>query len=91
MEGKLISRNVTVDGHRTSLRLEGSTWAALDQVCAVENFTIHTLCTMIECFRHGSSRTSMVRAFIVTYFRTAANSGNGLRGGIASKILQSTD
>ena len=88
MQGKLVSRNVTVGGHRTSLRLGGATWAALDQICALGQNTIHELCTMIERFRHGSSRTSMVRAFIVSYFRTAANDGGEMQGGILPKLLE---
>lgn len=41
---------------------------------------------MIESVRFGSSRTSTVRAFIVTYFRLAAND-TGIKGGIADKAL----
>ncbi|HAD87492.1 MAG TPA: hypothetical protein DCG48_09035 [Rhodospirillaceae bacterium] len=86
MPSRLISRNVTVNGRRTSLRLEGATWEALDQICDCEKITVHELCTMIESVRFGSSRTSTVRAFIVTYFRLAAND-TGIKGGIADKAL----
>lgn len=41
---------------------------------------------MIESVRFGSSRTSTVRAFIVTYFRLAANR-TGIEVGIADKAL----
>lgn len=41
---------------------------------------------MIESVRFGSSRTSTVRAFIVTYFRLAANH-TGIEVGIADKAL----
>ncbi len=88
MRGKLISRNVTVDGHRTSLRLEGESWAALDQICAVEGSSVHDLCTLIDKLRQGASRTAMVRAFIVSYFRTAANAAGEMQGGIASGLLK---
>tara|TARA_B100000780_G_C20861125_1_gene342330 strand:- start:96 stop:374 length:279 start_codon:yes stop_codon:yes gene_type:complete len=86
MQSKLISRNVTVNGRRTSLRLESATWEALDQICEAEKINVHQLCTMIEGVRSGSSRTSTVRAFIVTYFRLAASRA-GLEGGIADKAL----
>ena len=86
MHSKLISRNVTVNGRRTSLRLEKATWDALDQICECEQTTVHQLCSMIEGVRFGSSRTSTVRAFIVTYFRLAAN-GSGIEGGTADKTL----
>ncbi|MEQ9170747.1 MAG: ribbon-helix-helix domain-containing protein [Rhodospirillales bacterium] len=86
MQSKLISRNVTVNGRRTSLRLENATWDALDQICECEKISVHELCSMIESVRFGSSRTSTVRAFIVTYFRLAANR-TGIEVGIADKAL----
>ncbi len=70
MYSRLVSRNVTVSGHRTSLRLEQASWDALDDICRNEGVSMHDLCTMIETTRKGSSRTSTVRAFIVTYIRT---------------------
>ncbi|MEQ8229532.1 MAG: ribbon-helix-helix domain-containing protein [Rhodospirillales bacterium] len=86
MQSKLISRNVTVNGRRTSLRLENATWEALDQICQNEKLNVHQLCSMIEGVRFGSSRTSTVRAFIVTYFRLAANR-TAIGNGIADKTL----
>lgn len=86
MQSKLISRNVTVNGRRTSLRLENATWDALDQICECEKTTVHELCSMIESVRFGSSRTSTVRAFIVTYYRLAANR-TSIEVGIADKAL----
>lgn len=90
MQGSLISRNVTIAGHRTSIRLEQATWDALDQICAIEEKSIHEICSLVEQFRHGSSRTSLVRAFIVTYFRTAANAAGGLQGGNVPNVLELT-
>lgn len=72
MKSTLVSKNVTINGRRTSLRLEEEIWEALADVCRMEGLTLHALCTMIDANRHGSSRTSAVRAFVVTYFRTAA-------------------
>ncbi|MCA8931848.1 MAG: ribbon-helix-helix domain-containing protein, partial [Rhodospirillaceae bacterium] len=31
MTSTLLSRNITVDGHRTSIRLEPEMWEALDE------------------------------------------------------------
>ncbi|HCS69150.1 MAG TPA: hypothetical protein DIW51_04200, partial [Rhodospirillaceae bacterium] len=39
---------MTVNGRRTSLRLENATWDALDQICECEKTTVHELCSMIE-------------------------------------------
>ncbi|MBT7943671.1 MAG: ribbon-helix-helix domain-containing protein [Alphaproteobacteria bacterium] len=87
MKTKLISKNVTIHGRRTSLRLEQISWEALLEICECEGLTVHELCSLIENRRDGASRTSAVRAFIVTYFRSAAAESGALRGGVASMIL----
>ena len=87
MSNRLISRNVTVSGHRTSIRLERASWEGLDDICSFEGIGVNGLCTIIEALRHGSSRTSTVRAFIVTYFRKAAIENGGIPTGIVAAIL----
>lgn len=69
---RLVSRNVTVNGHRTSLRLEVETWDALDEICRLEGLTVHQFCSRVEGQRNGLGRTSAVRVHIVNYFRNAA-------------------
>ena len=62
LQSRLVSRNVTVNGHRTSLRLEQDVWDALEEVCGREGLSLHEVCTHIENRRSGSSRTAAVRA-----------------------------
>ncbi len=87
MKAKLVSKNVTINGRRTSLRLERASWEALDDICKCEKLTMHELCTLIDNSRHGSSRTSAVRAFIVIYFRTLTREHGALPEGTASVVL----
>jgi len=87
MNNGLISRNVTVNGHRTSIRLEQVTWDALDDISAAEGLSIHEICSMVDTQRGKSSRTSAVRTFILSYFRNAANEAGAFskrRGGKAA-------
>jgi len=72
MDSNLDRRNVTIADRRTSLCLESEVWEALAEICRREGLTIHQLCSLIDERRQGSSRTSSVRAFTVTYFRAAA-------------------
>lgn len=81
INSRLQSRNVTVDGHRTSLRLEQDVWDALEEVCSRESLNVHQLCTHIEVRRGGSSRTAAVRAFVLGYFRAAASDSGHVRAG----------
>lgn len=78
MESLLVSKNVNIGRRRTSLRLEQEFWEALMDICARESLTLHELCTLVDKRRHGSSRTSAIRAFVITYFRAVAR-GAGRR------------
>lgn len=68
------NRNVTVAGHRTSLRLSAEVWNAIDEICLRERLTIHELCTKIAERNRGRSLTTEVRVFALVYFRAAATS-----------------
>ncbi len=76
----LVSRNVTIGGHRTSCRLEPYMWDALYDVCARERVTIHTLCTRIsERKDANTSLTAAIRVFALADFRAAATEEGHLR------------
>ncbi len=78
----LVSRNITVGGHRTSVRLEPEMWRALKEISARENCSTHELCTLIN-FRKNkrTSLTAAIRVFLMLYFRAAATEdGHGRAG-----------
>lgn len=81
MASTLINRNVTVAGHRTSMRLEPSMWEALEKICRREHKTIHQLCSDVDLRRFESTLTAALRAFIVVYFRVAATEDGHIRAG----------
>ena len=77
----LVSRNVSINARRTSLRLEPSMWDALAEIARRENMTIHQLCTQVDARRHESSLTAAIRVFTLSYFRAAATEdGHGRAG-----------
>jgi predicted DNA-binding ribbon-helix-helix protein len=85
----LINRNVTVNGRRTSIRLEPEMWDALEEIAKRENVRASDVVSRIDrevrsgAFR-GSGLTARVRVFVLGYFRAAAtehghmNAGHGL-------------
>ena len=87
MKTKLINKNVTINGRRTSLRLEQASWEAMNDICQCEGLTLHELCSLIETHRQGASRTLAVRAFIITYFRTVVAEYGALQRGTTSVLL----
>lgn len=77
----LVNRNVTVNGHRTSMRLEPAMWDALEDICRREGLTIHEVCSLVDTRRSQSSLTAAMRVFILGYFRAAVTeTGHAIAG-----------
>lgn len=70
------SRNIRLDGKRTSIRLETALWEALEDIGAREDKSIGELCAIIAERKTGSNLTASVRLFIIAYFRLAAHGGH---------------
>ena len=78
----LISKNVTVDGHRTSVRLEPAMWNSLTDICRRERTTSHMVCTAIALHKpKGTSLTAAIRVFIMSYFKAAATEEGHIKSG----------
>ena len=83
--GGLVNRNVTVRGERTSMRLEAEFWDALEEVCRREEIDVGELIQRAEEGRGGGTRTSAVRAYLLTYFRDRERALRARPGGPASR------
>ena len=66
------SRNIVVNGQRTSMRLEVEFWQALDVICERQGMTVNQICTQVGRRRGTASLTAAVRVYVITYFRDAA-------------------
>ncbi|WP_052742111.1 ribbon-helix-helix domain-containing protein [Kiloniella litopenaei] len=73
----LVLKNVTVRGHRTSLRLEPMMWRGLNEICEREGLALNEVCNLVEGRRVQSSLTAAIRVFTLSYFRTAAQEKRG--------------
>jgi predicted DNA-binding ribbon-helix-helix protein len=69
---RLINRNVVAERGRTSMRLEPELWEALLEICGREGQDMSSLVRKVEQSGHAGGRTSAVRVFVLSYFRTAA-------------------
>jgi predicted DNA-binding ribbon-helix-helix protein len=69
MSSTLQLRNVVVNGHRTSMRLEAAMWDALEEIARREDQPLRAIVSMIDHKRAESSLTAAVRVFCVEYFR----------------------
>jgi predicted DNA-binding ribbon-helix-helix protein len=72
-QSALVMRNISVRGHRTSIRLEPQIWESMTEICRREFCTPHDVCSYVaERKPPNGSLTSSLRVFILGYFRTCA-------------------
>lgn len=73
VKSTLVSRNITVFGKRTSVRLEPEMWASLREISEREGCSIHDICTLIGMRKkENTSLTAAIRVFIMLYFRASS-------------------
>ena len=65
----LISRNIYVNGHRTSMRLEPEVWRALEDIAGFESQSINALCTLVHKLPRNGSLASGMRTFAMLYYK----------------------
>ena len=76
MLSKLKSKNVTVNGRRTSMRLEEEMWSALDSIAKRKKTSVNHICSRAEQYQGAASLTSAVRVFVLLYFRRMSRIGD---------------
>ena len=80
--GTLVSRNIIISGHRTSVRLEPEMWDGLREICFRERSSLNQVCTSVAQQKPDrSSLTASIRVYVMRYFRNAATEeGHGKAG-----------
>ena len=76
MSSTLISRNITVNGRRTSVRLEPKMWEALREISEITGVSVDEFCSRVESEQNSSSLTAAIRVAILGFYRRAARSGD---------------
>jgi predicted DNA-binding ribbon-helix-helix protein len=85
-----LRKNVMIGDRRTSVSLEDQVWDGLTEICRREEVSIDTLCTEIEARRVGSSMSSALRVFLMTYFRMLMEGmEDGIMNGKATGLSES--
>ena len=78
----LVSRNITVTGRRTSVRLEPEMWTALKEISKREDCSIHDICSLIYLRKNNdTSLTAAIRVFLMLYFRASSTEEGHVRAG----------
>jgi predicted DNA-binding ribbon-helix-helix protein len=74
MKSTIIKRSIIVDGHKTSICLEGAFWSSLKEIAQAQGATVSQTVTEIDKTRQYSNLSSAVRLFVLDRVRT----GTGL-------------
>jgi predicted DNA-binding ribbon-helix-helix protein len=80
-----VRRVVTLNGRRTSLALEPALWDAVDAIAAREGLSRTALLSHLDTRARGANGeppvnfASVVRVYICTYYRAAAEPKDGTR------------
>lgn len=73
--GTLASRNIRIHKRRTSTRLDDRMWRALNEITALENCSIHDICTVVHDYKdRATGFTNALRVFLMNYYRVIAQS-----------------
>ena len=82
---RLVNRNITAGGGRTSMRLEPEVWDALREICLRDGLELRELIKTVEQTAPPGGRTSAVRVHVLQYFRSAATHEGHLMAGHGTK------
>lgn len=78
----LVSRNITVLGKRTSMRLEPEMWTALRDISRRERCKIHDLCSLVAMRKNSdTSLTAAIRVFLMLYYKASSTEEGHRRSG----------
>ena len=78
----LVSRNITILGRRTSVRLEPEMWTALRDIARRETCSIHDLSSLIQLRKNpDTSLTAAIRVFLMLYYRASSTEEGHARSG----------
>lgn len=78
----LQTKNIRINGRRTSVRLEPEMWKSLNHIADLEECNIHDIASEIARAKHPrTSMTAAIRVFVMSYYRAAATERGHQRAG----------
>ncbi len=81
-QSSLVSRNITILGRRTSIRLEPEMWVALNDIAEREKCSLHDICALVFVRKNiATSLTAAIRVFLMLYFRAASTEQGHMNAG----------
>ena len=70
----VLNQSVSINGHNTSMSIEGAFWNALKEIAVAQNISASALVSKIDNERGATTNlSSAIRVYVVEHYRLAAN------------------
>ena len=73
MKSLIMKQSVSINGHHSSVTLEGAFWNALKEIAVAQNISANALVSKIDSERDATNLSSAIRVYVVEHYRRAAN------------------
>ena len=67
-----LNQSVSINGHNTSVSIEGAFWNALKEIAVAQNISANALISKIDSERDATNLSSAIRVYVVEHYRLAA-------------------
>jgi predicted DNA-binding ribbon-helix-helix protein len=75
MKSTIVSRTITLAGHKTAVSLEDAFWEGLKEIAKTERKTLSELVDDIDTGRDHANRSSAIRLFVLNYYQAPPPGG----------------
>ena len=66
-------QSVSINGHHSSISIEGAFWNALKEIAVAQNISANALVSKIDSERDVAYLSSAIRVYVLEHYRLAAN------------------
>jgi predicted DNA-binding ribbon-helix-helix protein len=68
----VVKQSVRINGHNSSVSLEGAFWNALKEIAVAQNISTNALVSKIDTERKSANLSSAIRVYIIEHYRLTA-------------------
>jgi len=72
MKSLIVKHTITIDGHKTSVSLEGAFWSDLKKIAHAKEATLSELVAEIDQTREQGNLSSAIRLYVLEHIRGRA-------------------
>jgi predicted DNA-binding ribbon-helix-helix protein len=69
----VVKQSVSINGHHSSVSIEGAFWKALKEIAVAQNISANALISKIDSEREAANLSSAIRVYVVEHYRLIAS------------------